>query len=56
MESNNIYFGAEAPTNGTKNWIRTVPGKGYFVILRLYGPEQEFFDKAWVPDDVKKIQ
>ena len=31
--STDIYFGPEAPANGTKNWIRTVQGKGFFVIL-----------------------
>lgn len=29
-----IHFGPESPGAG-KNWLRTLPGKGYFVILRL---------------------
>jgi hypothetical protein len=29
-----------------KNWLRTVPGKGYFVILRLYGPTAPFSNQS----------
>jgi hypothetical protein len=32
------YFAPEAPKGKEKNWLASVPGKGYFVILRLYGP------------------
>jgi hypothetical protein len=54
--STDIHFGPDSPANGSKNWIRTVPGKGFFVILRLYGPKQQFFDKVWVPSDVEKVR
>jgi hypothetical protein len=37
-----------------KNWLKTLPGKGYFVIFRLYGPTKAFFDKTWKPSDVEK--
>ncbi len=50
-----IYFGPDSPGNG-KNWIRTVPGKGFFVILRLYGPTQAFFDRTWKPGDIEKVK
>jgi hypothetical protein len=39
-----------------KNWLRTVPGKGYFVIVRLYGPEKAFFDQSWRPGDVEQVK
>jgi hypothetical protein len=52
--SNEIYFGPNSPGAG-KNWLRTNPGQGYFVILRLYGPEQSFFDKSWKPGDIEKV-
>jgi hypothetical protein len=50
-----IYFGPKSPGEG-KNWIATVTGKGFFVILRLYGPTQPFFDQSWKPDDVVKTE
>jgi hypothetical protein len=46
-----IYLGPRSPGEG-KNWIRTLPGQGFFVILRLYGPTRAFFDKTWVPGDL----
>ena len=53
--STNIYFGPDSPGKG-KNWVRTVPGKGYFVALRLYGPMKAFFDHSWKPGDIEKIK
>lgn len=47
-----IYFGPEAPAGHEKNWIRTVAGKGWFPILRFYGPLKPFFAKAWKPEDI----
>jgi hypothetical protein len=38
------------------NWIQTVPGKGYFVILRLYSPLQSFFDKSWRVGEVELVR
>lgn len=37
------------------NWIKTNPGEGFAVSLRLYGASQAFYDQSWVPDDVKKL-
>ena len=48
-----VYFGPDSPGAG-KNWLKTLPGKGYFVIFRLYGPTKAFFDKTWKPSDVEK--
>lgn len=51
--STDIYFGPASPGDG-RNWLRTLPNKGYFVILRLYGPEKAFFDRAWKPSDLQR--
>jgi hypothetical protein len=37
------------------NWIQTVPGKGWFTILRLYGPLPAFFDKSWRPSEIEEV-
>jgi hypothetical protein len=29
-----------------------VPGKGWFTILRLYGPLEGYFDGSWKPTDI----
>jgi hypothetical protein len=39
-----VYFGPQAPTGKESNWVQTWPGKGWNVILRLYGPLQPWFD------------
>ncbi len=46
----------EAPAGKEKNWIQTVPGKGWCVILRLYGPVEPWFDKTWQPGEVELIK
>jgi hypothetical protein len=33
----------------------TVPGKAYFVILRLYGPAETAINKSWKPSDIKAM-
>jgi len=33
-----IYFAPKPPKGVDKNWIQTIPGKSWFIILRLYGP------------------
>jgi hypothetical protein len=54
--STDLYLGPKAPAGKKKNWIATVPGKGFFVILRLYGPTDAAMDKSWKPDDLQKMQ
>ena len=39
----------------TSNWVQTWPGKGWTVILRLYGPLQPFFDKTWRPGEIEEV-
>ncbi|MEW6996287.1 DUF1254 domain-containing protein [Colwelliaceae bacterium BS250] len=46
-----IFFGPKAPVGQENNWVQTMPGKGFNVLLRIYGPEQEWFDKTWKPSD-----
>jgi hypothetical protein len=51
-----VYFGPKAPEGKESNWVQTVPGKGWFTILRLYGPLEPWFNKTWKPDDIKLTQ
>ncbi|QNP44647.1 DUF1214 domain-containing protein (plasmid) [Sphingomonas daechungensis] len=52
--SYDIYFGPAAPIGKEENWVQTVPGKGWFTYIRLYGPLEPFFDQTWRPDDIAK--
>ena len=47
-----VWFGPEAPEGMESNWIETVQGKGFFTILRLYGPLESWFDKSWKPGEL----
>jgi len=51
-----VYFGPKAPTGKESNWIQTVPGKGWFTILRLYGPLEAWFDKTWRPGEIELVE
>jgi len=51
-----VYFGPKAPKGKEKNWIETLPGKSWFVILRLYGPLEPWFDKTWKPGEIELVK
>lgn len=48
-----IHFGPTAPEGREGNWVQTVPGKGWFVLLRLYGPLESWFDHSWRPGEIE---
>lgn len=48
-----IDFGPAKPVDGA-NWIRTVPGRGWFPIFRFYSPTEAYFDKSWKLEDIAK--
>ena len=48
-----VWFGPKAPAGMEKNWVQTLPGKGWFMILRLYGPLEPWFDKTWKPGEIE---
>jgi hypothetical protein len=49
-----VWFGPEAPAGKENNWVQTIPGKGWFMILRLYGPLEPWFDKTWRPGAIER--
>ena len=51
-----IYFGPESPAGHENNWLQTVPGKGWFTILRLYGALEPWFDKTWRPGEIELVE
>ncbi len=51
-----VYFGPKAPEGMEHNWVQTIPGKGWFMILRLYGPLESWFDKSWRPGEIERVK
>jgi len=49
-------FGPKAPRGKEANWLATVPGRGYFAILRLYGPTEAALNRSWKPGDIEKVK
>lgn len=51
-----IWFSPKAPPGKEKNWIQTIPGKGWYAGLRLYGPLEPWFDKTWRPGEIELVK
>ena len=50
-----VWFGPEAPQRMENNWVQTIPGKGWFMILRLYGPLEPWFKQTWRPGEIELV-
>ncbi len=50
-----VWFAPEAPPGKASNWVQTIPGKGWFMILRLYGPLEAWFDQTWRPGEIELV-
>lgn len=51
-----IWFAPTAPKGREANWVQTVPGKGWSTALRLYGPEEAWFNKTWRPGEIEPVK
>ncbi|MDH6230156.1 hypothetical protein M2281_000728 [Mesorhizobium soli] len=51
-----LYFGPKAPAGQEGRWIKTVPGRGWFAYMRIYGPEAPAFDGSWKPSDFEEVK
>jgi hypothetical protein len=51
-----VIFAPKAPKGMEKNWIQTIPGKSWFILLRAYGPLQPWIDKTWRPSELELVE
>lgn len=51
-----VWFAPQAPEGKEGNWVQTLPGKAFWVILRLYGPLEAWFDQSWKPGDLELVE
>jgi hypothetical protein len=51
-----VIFAPKAPKGMEKNWVQTIPGKSWFIILRAYGPLQPWIDKTWRPSELELVE
>jgi hypothetical protein len=55
--STTVYFSPKQPDVVKRgNWIQTMPGKGWWVILRLYSPLEPFFTKQWRLSEIELVR
>ena len=50
-----VYFGPKAPAGLERNWVQTLPGKGWNMLFRLYGPLDPWFDKTWKLSEIERL-
>ena len=54
--SYDVYFGPKPPKGKKSNWIQTIPGKGWHMLFRIYGPLEPWFEKTWRPGEVELVE
>ena len=54
--SYDIYFAPKPPKGQESNWLQTIPGKSWWIGLRMYGPEQAWIDKTWRPGEIELVE
>ena len=50
-----LLCSAKCPKGYENNWIETVPSKGWFVALRMYGPLEAWIEKHWRPGEIELL-
>lgn len=51
-----IYFGPDTPAGKENQWVKTIPEKGWFTYVRMYGPEARLFDGTYKLPDIEKLK
>ncbi|WP_291144194.1 DUF1254 domain-containing protein [Flavobacterium sp. UBA7680] len=54
-KSIDLYFGPKAPAGKEGQWIKTLPNRGWFAYIRIYGPEAGAFNGSWKPGDFEEL-
>ena len=53
--SYSVWFGPAPPKGHEGNWVQTMPGKSYNILLRLYGTVEPWFNQTWQPGDLELV-
>ena len=54
--SYDVYFAPKAPKGKENNWLQTVPGKSWWLALRMYGPLEPWIDQTWRPGEIELVE
>ena len=50
-----VFLAPKAPAGMENNWIQTIPGKSWLILLRAYGPLEPWIDKTWRPSQLELV-
>ena len=50
-----VWFSPVSDKGGTRNWLKTIPGQQWYVILRLYYPLESWVNKSWRPGEMEAL-
>ncbi len=53
--SYDVYFSPKPPEGRKNNWIQTIPGKCWFIMLSMPGPLEPWLDQVLRPGEVEQI-
>ena len=48
-----VWFGPKAPAGKENNWVQTIRGKEWHMILHLYYPLEPLINKSWKPGEIE---
>jgi len=51
-----VFFSPNPTPGKENNWLQTIPGKSFIVILRVYGPLKPWIEKTWRPGEVLLVE
>ncbi len=54
--SYDIYFSSKPPKGKEGNWLQTVPGKSWWLALRIYGPLEPWIKQSWRPGEIELVK
>jgi hypothetical protein len=55
-DSIDLYFGPKAPLGKENQWVKTIPGDGWFIYFRLYGPQAPAFNRTWKLNNIVEVK
>jgi hypothetical protein len=50
-----VWFGPKSSPGRENNWIQTIEGTGWYMILRLYEPKETWLDVTWRPGEIELL-
>jgi len=54
--SYDIYFAPKPPEGKEGNWLQTIPGKSWWLALRMYGPLEPWINQTWRPGEIELVE